>query len=56
MLTAYIKILEWILARDVFDLAAYVQCGKGKVYVTTQSIACVLSPHLLPSEEYTMKV
>lgn len=48
MLTTYIKILDWILARDVLDLVAYVQHGKDKVCVTNQGVACVLSPHLLP--------
>lgn len=55
MLTAYIKIIEWILTRDVFDLAAYTQHKKGKVCVRNQSVACVLSPHLLFSE-YAVKV
>lgn len=50
MLTAYIKIIEWILIREVFDLAAYVQHRKGKVCVRNQSVACVLSLHLLLSE------
>lgn len=48
MLTTYIKIFDWILQRDVFNLVAYAQHGKGKVCVTNQSVACVLSPHLLP--------
>lgn len=48
MLTAHVKILDWMLARDVLDLVAYAQHGKGKVCVTNQSVACVLSPCLLP--------
>lgn len=51
MLTAYIKVLEGILARDVSYLAAYIQGGKGKLCIMNQSLACALSPQLLPSEE-----